>query len=360
MSTRTKSKFITLLLALLMFIIGFGHQTVFAADSTQQADTLKNLGLFRGTGAGYELDKPVTRGQAAVMLVRLLGVENKALNGNYSHPFTDVPKWADEYVAYMYDSGLTKGMSNKLFDPNGICSHQMYSTFMLRALAYEDGVDFTFASAMQEAQEIGLFDKATSSFLRGDMVAVSYSALATRLKNSDLTLLNKLVADGAVDAKVADSVQRLFATTGGGTGESDSDQTGKNQDPTNGHTDNARIKLILDNETFIVDMYDNPTSRDFLTMLPITLSFEDFVGKEKISYLSRKLDTEPTPSNSGPSVGEFAYYAPWGNLAIFYNESATTGNGLVVLGKINSGMQELEEKLANISDNFIMTIEKID
>ncbi|QWU13758.1 Cyclophilin-like [Paenibacillus sophorae] len=339
MSTRTKSKFITLLLALLMFIIGFGHQTVFAADSTQQADTLKNLGLFRGTDAGYELDKPVTRGQAAVMLVRLLGVENEALNGNYSHPFTDVPKWADKYVAYMYDNGLTKGMSNKLFDPNGICSHQMYSTFMLRALAYEDGVDFTFASAMQEAQEIGLFDTATSSFLRGDMVAVSYSALATRLKNSDLTLLDKLVADGAVDARVADSVQRLFATS---------------------HSDNARIKLILDNEEFIVDMYDNPTSRDFLTMLPITLSFEDFVGKEKISYLSRKLDTEPAPSNSGPSVGEFAYYAPWGNLAIFYNESASTGNGLIVLGKINSGMQELEEKLADISDNFKMTIERID
>ncbi len=340
---RTKSKLITLLLALLMFIIGICGQTVFAADSTQQADTLKNLGLFRGTGAGYELDKPVTRAQAVVMLVRLLGVENEAQNSNYSHPFTDVPKWADKYVAYMYDSGLTRGISNKFFDSNGICSRQMYSTFMLRALAYEDGVDFSFASAMQEAQEIGLFNTVTSSFLRGDMVAVSYSALAAKLKNSDLTLLDKLVADGAVDAKVADPVQRLFATTGGGAGE-----------------DYARIKLILGNDAFIVDMYDNPISRDFLTMLPITLSFEDYVGKEKISYLSRKLYIEPTQSNSGPSVGEFAYYAPWGNLAIFYKESATTGNGLIVLGKINSGMQELAEKLANMSDNFVMTIERID
>ena len=117
----------------------------------------------------------------------------------------------------------------------------------------------------------------------------------------------------------------------------------------------AMIKLILDNEEIIVSMYDNPTSRDFVSMLPLTLSFEEFAGKEKISYLSRKLSTESAPLN-GPSVGDFAYYSPWGNLAIFYKDPGTAGNGLIVLGEIKSG----KEHLANVRENFTLTIERMD
>ncbi len=137
-------------------------------------------------------------------------------------------------------------------------------------------------------------------------------------------------------------------------------ESGQNSTDENESVENTKIKLIFDNEEVIVNIYDNPTSRDFLTMLPITSSFEDYFGKEKISYLPRKLNTEPTPSNSGPSVGEFAYFAPWGNLAIFYKESATTGNGLIVLGEIESGIEELSDKLASMSDDFTVTIEKMD
>lgn len=119
-------------------------------------------------------------------------------------------------------------------------------------------------------------------------------------------------------------------------------------------TDPQRIKLIIDNREIVVNMYDNPTSRDFLTMLPITSSFEDYAGKEKISYLPRRLYTEPIPSNSGSSVGDFAYYAPWGNLAIFYKGSATTANGLFVLGEIEFG----KEHLAIMQGDFTDAIKK--
>ncbi|QWU13757.1 hypothetical protein SAMN04487895_13110 [Paenibacillus sophorae] len=135
------------------------------------------------------------------------------------------------------------------------------------------------------------------------------------------------------------------------------EENSQNSTDENESVENTKIKLIFDNEEVIVNLYDNPTSRDFLTMLPITLSFEDYVGNEKISYLPRKLNTDSTPSNSGPSVGEFAYYAPWGNLAIFYNGPVTTSsNGVIVLGEFESGIEEL----ASMSDDFTVTIEKMD
>ncbi|WP_167485748.1 cyclophilin-like fold protein [Geobacillus kaustophilus] len=45
---------------------------------------------------------------------------------------------------------------------------------------------------------------------------------------------------------------------------------------------NAKIKLTFDHEEVIVNMYDNPTSRDLLRKLLLTLTFEDFNGFEKI------------------------------------------------------------------------------
>jgi hypothetical protein len=68
---------------------------------------------------------------------------------------------------------------------------------------------------------------------------------------------------------------------------------------------------------------DTPTARDFLSMLPLTLRFEEFNGREKISYLPRQLDTEGA-AGSDPEDGDLIYYAPWGNLGFYYS---TTGIG---------------------------------
>lgn len=81
--------------------------------------------------------------------------------------------------------------------------------------------------------------------------------------------------------------------------------------------ENIRVKMTFNNEDVIVNMYDNPTSRDFLTQLPLTLTLEDYAGTEKISYLPKKLSTENAPSGIHPGIGDFTYYTPWGNLAIF-------------------------------------------
>lgn len=117
----------------------------------------------------------------------------------------------------------------------------------------------------------------------------------------------------------------------------------------------VKVRLTFNNEEIIMNMYDHPTSRDFLSQLPLTITLEDYAGTEKISYLSKKLSTEEAPSGSDPSVGDFTYYAPWGNLAIFYRDFGYS-NGLIKLGEIESGI----EKLESIKGNFTVQIEKVD
>ncbi|WP_181444636.1 cyclophilin-like fold protein [Bacillus sp. 03113] len=120
--------------------------------------------------------------------------------------------------------------------------------------------------------------------------------------------------------------------------------------------EDLRIKLTFNNEEVIVKMYDNPASRDFLAQLPLTVTFEDYVGKEKISILQKRLSADNEQSGNQPKKGDFTYYSPWGNLAIFYKGIEDTSNDLIILGQIESGKENFE----NIQGDFTVHIEKID
>lgn len=180
------------------------------------ADRLSDLGLFQGTGNGYQLDRAPTRAEAATMLVRLLGAEAEAEELDYSAPFTDLDDWQKPYVQYLYDNGLTTGATATTFEPEDTCSAQMYTTFLLRALGYSDaaGGDFTYTGAVDFGKSIGLVDYANcneTNFLRDHVAAMSLTALNTAVgDDADTKLLEKLVEDGAVAASAADEMLAFF------------------------------------------------------------------------------------------------------------------------------------------------------
>lgn len=132
------------------------------------------------------------------------------------------------------------------------------------------------------------------------------------------------------------------------------DNTAEPANGSNTARKNAKIKMTIDGKEIIATMYDNPTSRDFLTQLPLSLTFEDYNGIEKISYLPHDLTTEDSPEGFDPSIGDVALYAPWGNLSIFYQDFSYS-RGLISLGHIDSGL----EALANMSGDFAVTIEAV-
>lgn len=118
--------------------------------------------------------------------------------------------------------------------------------------------------------------------------------------------------------------------------------------------ENARIKLTVNENEIFVRLDDNQASRDFLEMLPLTLTFEDFNNTEKIETLPNKLSTEDLPSGYTPQVGDFSYYAPWGNISVFYKDFRYS-NSLYKLGTIEAGT----EILGNLNNDFEVTIERV-
>ena len=124
--------------------------------------------------------------------------------------------------------------------------------------------------------------------------------------------------------------------------------------PMDKNAQETKISITFNNEEVIVVLFDNPVSRDFVSLLPMTVTFEDYAGIEKITYFSRKLTTQG--GVSGRDVqGDFTYYAPWGNLAVFY-KGFGSASGLYILGRIESG----KEKLAAMNNNFSARIERME
>lgn len=189
--------------------------SAFAANYTNCADSLHEMGLFQGTQNDYDLDRTPTRAEAAVMLVRLLGKEAEAKTLTYTAPFTDLKGWEKPYVQYLYSNGLANGTNRTTFNPTGKCTAQMYATFLLRALGYSDTADFSYANAIETAREQGIYDTGiinVQNFLRDDAAAASYTALSVSPKNSEGTLLDQLVSENAITEADAKRYQSLFSS----------------------------------------------------------------------------------------------------------------------------------------------------
>ncbi|NLM12510.1 MAG: family 10 glycosylhydrolase [Epulopiscium sp.] len=199
-----------LMLTLILTIICSSIPLTYGAESgmyINHAKTLKELGLFQGTDQGFELGRKSNRAEAGVMLVRLLGAEDIALreaNMN-SHPFVDVPQWANPHIAYLYQKGLTNGMSSTLYGSKNEITSAQYITMLLRALGYRDDAgDFDYTKALDFAYKIGMLDDIelyilesmdNGGILRDYMAMLSYNCLFQEMKNQDKSLLLTLIED---------------------------------------------------------------------------------------------------------------------------------------------------------------------
>lgn len=116
----------------------------------------------------------------------------------------------------------------------------------------------------------------------------------------------------------------------------------------------TKINIVINQQQVVVNLLDTQASQHLLSQLPLTLNFSDYAGAEKIAYLPEKLTTQGMTSAANVA-GDFTYYAPWGNLAIFYRGEGHDGN-LYTLGHIESG----KEVLATLTSNFSATISRVE
>mgnify|MGYP000042827604 CR=1 FL=1 len=110
--------------------------------------------------------------------------------------------------------------------------------------------------------------------------------------------------------------------------------------PSSSEANTMKIRLTINGQSATATLDDNPTARDFLSMLPLALTLEDYASTEKIAYPPRKLSTQGAPAGIDPEIGDITYYAPWGNLALFYKDFGYSA-GLIRLGRLDTGVEAL-------------------
>jgi hypothetical protein len=127
-------------------------------------------------------------------------------------------------------------------------------------------------------------------------------------------------------------------------------QQGRNpasQEPTD-----MKIRMIFDGRAMTATLYDNPSSRDFYSMLPLDLTIENYGNNEKIAYLPRKLTQEGSGPFGNEQPYDLCYFMPWGNLAMFYADYRHPG--LIRLGRFDEGYEAL-----HVPGEFSLRIERI-
>lgn len=102
-----------------------------------------------------------------------------------------------------------------------------------------------------------------------------------------------------------------------------------------------KIRLMVEDTVMATGtLDDNESARQFLALLPLSLVLKDYAATEKVADLPGRLSTKGAPDGYKPLAGDIAYYAPWGNLAIFHKDFGYS-SGLVRLGRLDSGLDAM-------------------
>jgi hypothetical protein len=222
-------KTLALVLALAMV---FSSITVAFAEDTlgEDAQTCADLGMLKGEGgtvdAAYTATAP-TRLQAAVMFLRLKGLEAEAL------AFTGEDNFADGEIAWAEGANLIAYLKanpqlgwigdGTSFNPEGVMTAQAYYKVMLEALGYKQTTDevagdFAWTEVLTFAASVGLSKVAeVENFTVNDLAIATVEALKVNVKDTEKTLADTLVEAGVIDeaaAVAAGLVEEVPTTVG--------------------------------------------------------------------------------------------------------------------------------------------------
>jgi len=126
------------------------------------------------------------------------------------------------------------------------------------------------------------------------------------------------------------------------------------RDPASQEPTGMNIQMNFNGQTLTATLYDNPSARDFYSMLPLDLTIDNYADNEKITYLPRKLTEDGSGPFGNEQPGDICYFAPWGNLALFYAGYRWSG-GLIRLGRFDQGFEPLLTR-----GKFPLRIERIE
>lgn len=130
-------------------------------------------------------------------------------------------------------------------------------------------------------------------------------------------------------------------------------ETGEGEPVEDGGTSSADILITIGDTKVMASLDDSETSRDFLSLLPLTIDMTRFYDREYAGSLS-----PASLSRNGEEIDDFengdvTYYVAGNALAIFFDkETESDQGGLIRMGKITSDL----DILINLQGDTQMTI----
>jgi hypothetical protein len=112
-----------------------------------------------------------------------------------------------------------------------------------------------------------------------------------------------------------------------------------------------RISIQANNNATVFELNDSNAARELYAQLPLSIGVENYSNNEKIFYPPKKLNTVNTPLSTA-GVGTLAYYAPWGDVVMFYGNFGSAG-GLYELGHAIQGSEHIRGMSGGIQINRV-------
>jgi predicted lipoprotein with Yx(FWY)xxD motif len=203
---------------ILLVIIAATALTAIAEEEVHvrtDAEIVGDLGLLFGEGNGLTaeyLAKSTTRLQAAIMFLRLKGLEEEAFAYQAMDNFSDaalVNSSNQSVLAYLKANPELgwAGVGGGKFDPISTITSQQFYKVILEALGYLTGADFEYKDTITFAASMGLSKVAGSGeFVNADIATATVEALKAKIKGSEQTLADLLVEEQVIEAAEASVV----------------------------------------------------------------------------------------------------------------------------------------------------------
>ena len=118
-------------------------------------------------------------------------------------------------------------------------------------------------------------------------------------------------------------------------------------------TQHMKINIKVSGKTVTATLMDNPTAKEFASLLPLQISMKDLFGREKFGHLQKALSGKGPRTNTY-EVGDIAYWSPAHDVAIYYQHDGESipSPGIIPIAKISSGTE-----LFNVPGSVKMTME---
>lgn len=116
-----------------------------------------------------------------------------------------------------------------------------------------------------------------------------------------------------------------------------------------------KINIKVGDKIITATLIDNPTTRDFISLLPLTLTMNDLFEREKFAHLPRAISEEGERTKMY-DVGDIIYWSPGPDVAIYYRHDgqAIPDPGIITIGKIDAGVEAF-----NVPGSINVTVELI-